>query len=206
MDKAQLQKVLDSHKQWLDSYGAEGERAALADAHLAVDDLEDADLRYADLRKADLRSAYLVGADLRYTNLRGANLRKADLRKANLRYADLEGAFLKGALVDLSIPVVPMLHTQMLARIEALPESFDMSCWHSVSACGTTHCRAGFAIDLAGQAGYELESRVGSAVAGALITQVSCPWLDQVPDWVANNKGALADIRACAAREAQEHA
>ena len=59
MNKEQLDKILDNHKLWLKTNGAEGERA---------------DLRYADLRYANLS-----GADLRSANLRSADLRSADL-------------------------------------------------------------------------------------------------------------------------------
>ena len=41
---------------------------------------------------------------------------------------------------------------------------------HPPGARGTTHCRAGHAIDIAGPAGYELERKLGdSATAGAQI-------------------------------------
>ena len=49
-----LDKILDNHKLWLQTYGEKGERADLRKA-----DLRNADLRYADLRKADLRNADL---------------------------------------------------------------------------------------------------------------------------------------------------
>ena len=82
MNQKKLNKILDNHKLWLKTNGAEGERA----------DLRYANLRYADLRSADLRSADLRYADLRYANLRSADLRSADLRYADLRYADLRYA------------------------------------------------------------------------------------------------------------------
>ena len=75
MNQKKLNKILDNHKLWLKTNGAEGERA---------------DLRYADLRSADLRYANLRYADLRYADLRSADLRSADLRYANLRYANLD--------------------------------------------------------------------------------------------------------------------
>ncbi len=57
MNKEQLDKILDNHKLWLKTNGAEGERA----------DLRGADLRYADLRDADLRDADLRYADLDFS-------------------------------------------------------------------------------------------------------------------------------------------
>ena len=49
MEQAKLNKILDEHKLWLRTEGAEGKRA----------DLRYANLSYADLRSADLRSANL---------------------------------------------------------------------------------------------------------------------------------------------------
>ena len=78
-----------------------------------------------------------------------------------------------------------------------------MASWHGRdgNACGTTHCRAGWAIHLAGEDGYALEDAVGPSLAGALIIQASCPWIEKVPDFTASNDDALADIKARAAEE-----
>ena len=84
MTSAEIKKVLDLHKKWLNNEQG-GERANLRRA-----DLREANLRWADLRWADLRGADLRGADLREANLSEANLRGADLRGANLRGADLD--------------------------------------------------------------------------------------------------------------------
>ncbi|EKY1977377.1 pentapeptide repeat-containing protein [Cronobacter sakazakii] len=87
MNSAELSKILDEHKVWVTSFGANGSKANLCDANLC-----DANLCDANLRGADLRGANLRGADLRGANLCGADLCDADLRGANLRGADLRGA------------------------------------------------------------------------------------------------------------------
>ena len=97
MNTAELRKILDEHKVWIESFRQQGSRADLRDADLRDADLRGADLRGADLFGADLRGADLFGANLRDADLRGANLRDADLRDANLRDADLRGADLFGA-------------------------------------------------------------------------------------------------------------
>jgi hypothetical protein len=66
-----------------------------------------------------------------------------------------------------------------------------MGSWHG--DCGTTHCRAGWAIHLAGDAGYALEKQMGAPAAGALIYHASAGY---VPDFYATNDDALADMRA----------
>ena len=65
-----------------------------------------------------------------------------------------------------------------------------MNTWHT---CETTHCRAGWAITLAGSKGLELETKYGPNVAGCMIYRAST---GRVPNFYASNEAALADIRA----------
>ncbi len=141
--------------------------------------------------EAVAKGAYLTGANLTGANLTGADLTGAYLTGTVLTGADLTGAHLTGA------PVVPNLHTKILAAIGA-GGALDMSTWHT---CETTHCRAGWAIALAGPEGAKLEAEVGPAMAGALITLASCPWMNRVPDFYSDNATARADIEAQAAKE-----
>ena len=142
----------------------------------------------ADLRDADLRDADLRGADLR-----GADLRDADLRGADLRRADLCGAVLSDAVLS-GAPKLKNLDSRILAAIEK-GGTLNMATWHT---CKTTHCRAGWAITLAGKKGAALEKKFGSAVAGTLIYLKST---GRVPNFYAGDAEALADIKACAAKE-----
>jgi len=221
MTQTQLDRIIRKHGNWLRCEEG-GERAVLRDAVLSDANLSDANLSGADLSGADLRGANLSGANLsgadrrgavlrgaRGANLSGANLSDADLsgavlRGANLSDADLSGAVLRGAdlrgavLRGADIPKVERLHTKMAEAIER-GGALEMGSWH---VCETTHCRAGWAIHIAGDAGKKLEDAVGSAAAGALIFAASYP--DQrVPDFYASNETALADIKRCAAEEAK---
>lgn len=108
-------------------------------------------------------------------------------------------------LASLDVPIVPNIDAEILKKIEADPKSFWMGDWHfhddrPDAPCGTAHCRAGWAIVLAGQAGWELEDAFGSAVAGNLIYVASRPG-EEVPDFYAETSEAIDDIRACAARQ-----
>jgi len=87
MTRAEIQPILDAHREWLTSGGARGKRA----------DLYGADLTGADLYGANLYGADLTGADLTRADLYGANLYGADLTGADLTRADLTGANLTGA-------------------------------------------------------------------------------------------------------------
>ena len=119
----------------------------------------------------------------------GADLSGADLGGANLRWADLRWAELRGAKLG-AVPVVPHLDAAILAAIEAGGQ-LNMRAWHS---CATTHCRAGWAITLARDAGKALEDALGPCAAGALIYAASRPHRP-VPNFYASNEEALADLR-----------
>lgn len=149
-------------------------RAATEEAVADGRSLANADLRDRDLEQAELDDADLAGADLT-----GAKLKGIQLRDANLT----------GVTVGCPIPVVPDLDRKILARIDA-GDALDMSDWHT---CATTHCRAGWAITLAGPDGAALEAAVGSAAAGALIYHASVGY---VPDFYADDLDAMADMRA----------
>jgi hypothetical protein len=89
------------------------------------------------------------------------------------------------------IPRVENLHARM-AEVTAPAGALDMGAWHS---CETTHCRAGWAITLAGEAGAALERAYGPSAAGALIYHAST---GVVPDFHATNTTAREDIVRCA--------
>jgi hypothetical protein len=122
---------------------------------------------------------------------------------ANLRVADLTGADLTGA--DLTnatgLPdgiAIPRLDSKIL---EALNNggTLNMGAWHT---CETTHCRAGWAITLAGDAGRALEAKTSSYLAGWLIYRASYPNAEP-PDFFASNDDALGDIKQRAKKESQ---
>ena len=153
----------------------------------------DADLRGANLSDADLSGAYLRGA-----YLRGADLSGADLHGADLSDADLSGAYLRGAYLR-DAPKIENIHQAIYAAASAL-DALDMDQWHN--ACGTAHCRAGWAVVLAGEAGKALEAKIGTPAAATLIYLASDPELDRFPSFYCNNAKALADMKARAEAEA----
>jgi uncharacterized protein YjbI with pentapeptide repeats len=171
--------------------------ALRSDANLRDADLRDADLSGADLRDADLSGADLSGADLSDANLRGADLRDANLRGADLRDANLRDADLSGAKGLPPIPAIVNIDAAILTAISRPDARLEMGDWHF---CETTHCRAGWAVHLAGEPGYALERAVGPAAAGALIYAASGS--HPTPDFYCDNEAALADITARAARGA----
>ena len=93
MTAEELQKILDSHRKWLNDE-AGGEKADLRKS-----DLRHSGLSYSDLRKSDLSDSVLSGSDLSYSDLREADFRGAVLRGADFRGANLHGANFLGAIL-----------------------------------------------------------------------------------------------------------
>ena len=71
--------------------------------------------------------------------------------------------------------------------------------WHS---CDTTHCRAGWVVFLAGEAGMELEKEVGTPHAALMIYKASSPIRVSPTRFYESNDKAMADIKRCAEEEA----
>ena len=72
-----------------------------------------------------------------------------------------------------------------------------MNAWH----CGTAHCRAGWVVTLAGDAGIALEARIGTAAAALAIYLASDPsrWLrEQLPNFYSSDVDALKDMKRMA--------
>jgi hypothetical protein len=220
MNSKELKIVLENHQKWL-SGEVGGERADLLDTNLTDADLTgagltDANLTGANLTGADLRGANLYRATLTDADLRGANLHRANLRYAILCYANLAGADLHDAILHGAIlryanltdanltdakglpkVVVKDLDTKILQAIDS-GGTLSMSAWHT---CETTHCRAGWAITLAGKRGKKLEENFGPQVAGTLIYLAST---GRVPDFFASDADAMCSIRRAATKEMGE--
>jgi hypothetical protein len=65
--------------------------------------------------------------------------------------------------------------------------------------CGTTHCRAGWVVVLAGDEGKALEDKIGTPAAAAAIYLASDPNIGKFPSFYCGNAEALADMKARAA-------
>jgi uncharacterized protein YjbI with pentapeptide repeats len=146
--------------------------ALLRDADLSGAVMRDADLSNAVLRDTDLSNADLSGADLRGADLRGADLSECPVKIPDIHKAVFEAASQKGAL--------------------------DMVEWHK---CGTTHCRAGWIVTLAGEGGKALEWVMGTPAAAAMIYMASDPKLERIPNFYCTNDAALADMARLAGAE-----
>lgn len=74
-----------------------------------------------------------------------------------------------GAPAIPTIPVIPDIHKAVFEAVSR-PKALDMGAWHT---CETTHCRAGWVVHLAGEAGYKLEEFHNTELAAMLIYRES---------------------------------
>lgn len=165
--------------------GADLRGLNLIDINLEGASLEEASLAGANLMNANLMNANLSGANLINADLSGANLSEACLNNANLTSANLPNIIVE------DVPVIKNLDYTILKRVEENPGTLNMRLWHS--PCGTAHCRAGWAVSLAGEAGRRLENKLGTAAAASLIYHKSVPEFP-IPDFYCTKEEAIADM------------
>lgn len=113
--------------------------------------------------------------------------------------------------INFTYPKIPDIHNKVLEAVSN-PQALDMSNWHSSEAtdeqgayCGTTHCRAGWVVTLAGKEGVELEKRTSTLFAAMMIYQASSDIRVSPPRFYENNEKALEDITRCAKEETALH-
>ena len=97
----------------------------------------------------------------------------------------------------MAIPVIPNIHQAIYAAVSE-PKALDMDRWHT---CETTHCRAGWVVTLAGEAGKQLEDRTTTLFAAQQIYKASGYAISPVR-FYDRNEAALADMKRLAEEEA----
>lgn len=98
------------------------------------------------------------------------------------------------------IPVIENIH-QRVFEAASKPKALNMGDWHS---CNTTHCRGGWVVHLAGEAGYALERFHNTALAAQLIYDASDPTRMFNPSrFFDGGMAARADMKRLAEEEAE---
>jgi hypothetical protein len=80
------------------------------------------------------------------------------------------------------------------------PGALNMSEWHT---CDTTHCRAGWVVTLAGEAGKALEEFHDTPLAASLIYAASSPLKVSMQRFFDSNEKAMEDMKRLAEKEKQ---
>jgi hypothetical protein len=102
----------------------------------------------------------------------------------------------KGAPAAPPIPRIENIHS-LVYKAVSQPNALNMHSWHK---CETTHCRAGWVVHLAGEAGRALEQFHNTPLAAQLIYRASgyainpCRFYD-------SNEDAMADMKRLAEEE-----
>ena len=91
------------------------------------------------------------------------------------------------------VPKIDDIHRKLYAAVSQ-PKALNMDAWHT---CETTHCRAGWVVHLAGEAGYALEKQTTTLFAAQQIYKASGYLISPVRFYDGNDK-AMADMRALA--------
>jgi hypothetical protein len=145
IDPGSLQKMVDSHKEWLDTRGgstSKGDRLVL---------------QYFDLHGVDLHGKHLESADLTGSKLEGANLEGTQFAQAKLVCAQLTSAKLKSANL-----FAADLENADLTAVQAEKATFDSSILRRTSLDG-----ANLTDDRIRKANLQGASLIGTALAGA---------------------------------------
>jgi hypothetical protein len=95
-------------------------------------------------------------------------------------------------------PKIENIHNRILDAVTSRPDALDMSTWHT---CETTHCRAGWVVQLAGDAGAKLERQTSTLFAAMQIYKVSSSVAVSPVRFFESNEIALEDIKKCAELE-----
>ncbi len=96
-----------------------------------------------------------------------------------------------------AVPIIPNIHQQIYDAVSQ-PGALNMGFWHT---CGTTHCRGGWVIEKAGEAGKKLEAFHNTDLAARLIYKASGYDINPAR-FHDSDADALADMKRLAEAEA----
>jgi hypothetical protein len=94
---------------------------------------------------------------------------------------------------EFKIPRIENIHQKIYEAVSQ-PQALEMSTWHT---CETTHCRAGWVVAIAGEAGKALETKLNTELAAMLIYRESGFPINPAR-FYDSNETALADMKKLA--------
>jgi hypothetical protein len=117
------------------------------------------------------------------------------------RISDSSGISRYGAAkISNKTPFIKNIHAAIYSVCK-VKKALDMDEFHT---CKTTHCRAGWAIHLAGEKGYALEAKFGPVIAASMIYDASSNFKISPPRFFEKKKDAMADMKRLAELEAAQ--
>ncbi len=143
-------------------------------------DLHGSDFRYCNFRGSDLSGCNFSYSDLSHCDLSDCNLTGSYLHRCNLSYSDISDSTFRAAKFPLvaQAPVIPEIH-KAVYRAASQKDALNV---HRAHGPGPgTHSWAGWVVHLAD--GYELEAKLGTCVAAALIYLHSDTLLETIPQF-----------------------
>jgi len=99
--------------------------------------------------------------------------------------------------IDKNYPVIDLIHSKVF-QAASKENALDMSSWHT---CETTHCRAGWVVHLAGEAGYALEKQTSTIFAAMMIYKKSSDIQVSPVRFFETSELAMEDMKRCAELE-----
>ena len=96
-----------------------------------------------------------------------------------------------------TLPKIENIH-QKVYEAASNNNALNMGKWHT---CNTTHCRAGWAVTLAGKEGKDLERKTNVSFAAMAIYRASSDIRVSPNMFYVSNKEALEDMKRCAEEE-----
>ena len=100
---------------------------------------------------------------------------------------------------EIPIPIIENIH-QRVYEACSHPGALNMDDWHT---CETTHCRAGWVVHLAGDAGKKLENLYGTSRAAEMIYRNSSKVYVYSDRFYHHNEDAMEDMKRLAEIEAK---
>ena len=94
------------------------------------------------------------------------------------------------------IPIIENIHQKIYAAVSR-PGALNMKYWH---LCQTSHCRAGWVVILAGEAGKAVENFYGTELAAKLIYKAS-GYAINPRRFFDEDDASLADMKSLAEEE-----
>jgi hypothetical protein len=99
-------------------------------------------------------------------------------------------------------PKIENIHQKVYEAASGKPDALNMGNWHT---CDTTHCRAGWVVFLAGEAGKKLETHTSTLFAALQIYNVSSSIEVSPVKFFEDNATALEDMKKCADLEIEKN-